>query len=93
LLVDESADEKAGDNSAGAGKQYNGRMGKVETSQVGVLLSYVNLKVAQGFWTWLDGKLFLPEGGGLRRATRRCGSVWASLSRGFSKPRWNWPGN
>jgi len=28
-----------------------------------VLLSYVNLKVAQGFWTWLDGKLFLPEGG------------------------------
>ncbi len=39
LLVDESADEKAGDKSAGAGKQYNGRMGKVETSQVGVLLS------------------------------------------------------
>jgi hypothetical protein len=27
-----------------------------------VLLSYVNLKVAQGFWTWLDGKLFLPQG-------------------------------
>ena len=39
LLVDESADEKAGDNSAGAGKQYNGRLGKIETSQVGVLLS------------------------------------------------------
>ena len=33
VLVDESADEKAGDKSAGAGKQYNGRMGKVETSQ------------------------------------------------------------
>ena len=62
LLVDESADEKASGKSAGAAKQHNGRMGKVETSQVGVLLSYVNLKVAQGFWTWLDGKLFLPEG-------------------------------
>jgi SRSO17 transposase len=70
LLVDESADEKARGKSAGAAKQHNGRMGKVETSQVGVLLSYVNLKpapccdrgVAQGFWTWLDGKLFLPEG-------------------------------
>jgi SRSO17 transposase len=45
LLVDESADEKASGQSAGAAKQHNGRMGKVETSQVGVLLSYVNLKV------------------------------------------------
>jgi len=61
LLVDESADEKAGDKSAGSAKQYNGRLGKVETSQVGVFLSYVNLKVAQGFWTWIAGKLFLPE--------------------------------
>ncbi|MFZ0258335.1 MAG: IS701 family transposase, partial [Gammaproteobacteria bacterium] len=61
LLVDESADEKASDQTAGAAKQYNGRLGKVETSQVGVLLCYVNLKVAQGFWTWVSGKLFLPE--------------------------------
>ena len=61
LLVDESAEEKASDASAGAAKQYNGRCGKVETSQVGVLLSYVNLTVASGFWTWLTGKLFLPE--------------------------------
>jgi len=61
LLVDESADEKASDKSAGSAKQYNGRLGKVETSQVGVFLSYVNLKVAQGFWTWIAGKLFLPE--------------------------------
>ena len=61
LLVDESADAKASGDSAGAAKQYNGRLGKVETSQVGVLLSYVNLTVAAGFWTWLTGKLFLPE--------------------------------
>ena len=61
VLVDESADEKASDASAGAAKQYNGRLGKVETSQVGVLLSYVNLTVGSGFWTWITGKLFLPE--------------------------------
>jgi SRSO17 transposase len=60
LLVDESA-EKASAKGAGAGRQYNGRMGKVEMSQVGVLLSYLNLKVAQGFWSWIDGRLFLPE--------------------------------
>jgi len=61
LLIDDSAVEKAGDKSAGSAKQYNGRLGKVETSQVGVFLSYVNLKVPQGFWTWINGKLFLPE--------------------------------
>jgi SRSO17 transposase len=62
LLIDESANEKAGAQSAGAGRQYNGRLGKVEMSQVAVLLSYLNLKVAQGFWSWIDGALFLPEG-------------------------------
>jgi SRSO17 transposase len=36
-------------------------LGKVEMSQVGVRLSYVNLKVAQGFWSWIEGRLFLPE--------------------------------
>jgi hypothetical protein len=29
----ESADEKAGDNSTGAGRQHNGRLGKVEMSK------------------------------------------------------------
>jgi len=61
VLVDESADEKAGTASAGAAKQYNGRLGKVQTSQVGVLLSYVNLTVRSGFWSWITGQLFLPE--------------------------------
>ena len=61
LLIDESADERAGDKSAGAARQYNGRLGKVEMSQVAVLLSYINLKVAQGFWSWIDGALFLPQ--------------------------------
>ena len=30
LLIDESANEKAGEHSAGASRQYNGRLGKVE---------------------------------------------------------------
>jgi SRSO17 transposase len=61
LLVDESANAKASDARAGAAKPSNGRLGKVETSPVGVLLSYVNRTVAAGFWTWLTGTRFLPE--------------------------------
>ena len=38
LLLDEGADEKAGSKNAGAGRQHNGRLGKVEMSQVGVSL-------------------------------------------------------
>ena len=36
VLVDESADEKSGANGARVGRQPNGRMGKVDGSQVGV---------------------------------------------------------
>jgi hypothetical protein len=83
LRVDESA-EKAGDKSAGVGKQYNGRMGKVETSPVGVLLSSVNLKVAQGFWTWLErGRADAQRA--IRRMTfgpwRRLVVVWIAFIR------------
>jgi len=57
LILDESADEKSGDSSAGAGRQHNGRMGKVDESQVGVYLAY-----AKGvYWTLWDGCLFIPE--------------------------------
>ena len=57
LLLDESADEKGGSKSAGAGRQHNGRPGKVEMSQVGVFLAYYKDVV----WTWLDGELYIPE--------------------------------
>jgi len=57
LLLDESADEKAGDKSVGAGRQHNGRLGKVEMSQVGVFLAYYRAPV----WTWVDGELYLPQ--------------------------------
>jgi SRSO17 transposase len=63
LVVDESADEKAGEGSVGAGRQYNGRLGKVEMSQVAVLLSYVNLTVPPGLWSWIEGEWFLPKAG------------------------------
>ena len=57
LLIDESADAKAGQHSAGAGRQHNGRLGKVEMSQVGVFLSLTN----QGYHTWIDGELYVPH--------------------------------
>jgi SRSO17 transposase len=57
LIIDESADEKAGEMSAGAGRQHNGRLGKVDQCQVGVFAAD-----AKGHhWTWVDGVLFLPE--------------------------------
>jgi len=57
LIIDESADEKAGDMSAGTGRQHNGRLGKIDQCQVGVFAAY-----AQGqHWTWVDGELFLPQ--------------------------------
>ena len=34
LILDESADEKAGTHNAGASRQYNGRMGKVDLCRV-----------------------------------------------------------
>jgi len=58
LLLDESADAKAGDQAAGAGRQHNGRLGKVDQSQVGVYLAYVQ----QQHWTLWDAELFIPEG-------------------------------
>lgn len=57
VLLDESPEKKAGDHSAGAGQQYNGRMHTVTMSQVGTFLAYVN----DGSWTWIDGELFLPK--------------------------------
>jgi DDE superfamily endonuclease len=41
LILDEYADEKAGGESAGTLRQYNGRRGKVDMCQVAVALDYV----------------------------------------------------
>jgi SRSO17 transposase len=59
LLLDESADEKAGEASAGAARQWNGRQGKVDLCQVATCLAFAH--PATGLWTLVDGELFLPE--------------------------------
>lgn len=56
LILDESADAKSGVVSAGAGRQRNGRLGKVDQCQVGVFLAYAK----EATWTWVDGELFIP---------------------------------
>jgi len=56
-MLDESADEKAGTHNAGASRQYNGRMGKVDVCRVDTCLTYAN----GGRWAMVDGELFLPE--------------------------------
>ncbi|RJS75739.1 hypothetical protein CW713_11825 [Methanophagales archaeon] len=48
LILDESADARAGEKSAGSGRQYNGRLGNVDMSQVGTFLAYAYGSV----WTW-----------------------------------------
>jgi SRSO17 transposase len=57
LLGDESADARSGEVLAGCGRQYNGRLGKVDLSQVGVFLSLVK----GGKHNWIDGELYFPE--------------------------------
>ncbi len=62
LILDEYADEKAGGQSAGALRQYNGRMGKVDMCQVAVALGYANRKLEPWpLWTMVDAEILLPE--------------------------------
>jgi SRSO17 transposase len=56
LVLDESADEKGGQTSVGAKRQYNGRLGKVDQCQVGVFAALVTPQA----WLWVDGELYLP---------------------------------
>ena len=59
LILDESADEKAGTHTAGASRQYNGRLGKVDLCRVDTCLVYAHLQAK--VWTLVDGELFLRE--------------------------------
>jgi len=57
LLIDESGFAKKGTRSAGVARQYNGRLGKVDNSQVGVFSA-----LSQGHRCVLTGaRLYLPE--------------------------------
>jgi SRSO17 transposase len=57
LILDESADEQAGTHNAGASRQSNGRLGKVDVCRVDTCLTYAN----GGLWAIVDGELFLPK--------------------------------
>ena len=59
LILDESSDETAGEESAGAGRQHNGRLGKIELSVTAVALTYAH--PATGTWVLIDAELFLQE--------------------------------
>jgi SRSO17 transposase len=56
-VVDESGFSKKGDQSAGVGRQHNGRLGKEDNCQVGVFL----VGVTPGGAALLDHGLYLPE--------------------------------
>ena len=58
VILDESADAKAGDQSVGAARQHNGRLGKIDLSQVATCLAFAH--PATRTWALVDGELFLP---------------------------------
>ena len=57
LVFDESAFAKKGDHSVGVARQWNGRLGKTENSQVGVFAALVRDRAC----ALVDGELFVPE--------------------------------
>ena len=57
LAVDESSFSKKGDHSAGVGRQYSGRQGKVDNCQVGVFTSLCNGPNAM----LVGARLLLPD--------------------------------
>jgi len=87
LLIDESADEKSGQHSAGAGRQHNGRLGKIEMSQVGVFATIATPTVS----SWIDGELFLPEEWFKPTAAKRRAKADIPAERTFqTKPELAW---
>ena len=58
LLIDESGFAKKGKKSVGVARQWNGRLGKVDNSQVGV---FAALSDGTGAGSLVDTRLYLPE--------------------------------
>lgn len=57
LVFDESGFAKKGEKSVGVARQWNGRLGKTENSQVGVFAALVRDRAC----ALVDGELFVPE--------------------------------
>ena len=78
LLIDESGFAKKGEKSVGVARQWNGRLGKVENSQVGVFSALSN----GAHTTLIDVRLYLPAvwandkarciAAGVPKAAREC---------------------
>jgi SRSO17 transposase len=66
IVFDPSAFPKKGDKSVGVGRQWCGRLGKVENCQVGVYMGYVSRKEH----ALVDMRLYLPEEWAKDRARR-----------------------
>ena len=58
LIIDESGFAKKGKKSVGVARQWNGRLGKVDNSQVGV---FAALSDGKGAGSLVDTRLYLPE--------------------------------
>jgi SRSO17 transposase len=73
LIVDDTADEKAGAHSVGSSRQRNGRYGTIDECQVSVMLAYGNWKASLWpIWALVDAELFVPaEWFGEQHAERR----------------------
>lgn len=57
LVIDESAFAKKGDMSVGVARQWNGRLGKTDNSQVGVFAAMAR----DGVSALVEGELYVPE--------------------------------
>ena len=57
MVFDKAPEEGKPVNTVGAGRQHNGRLGKIEMSQVGVFLALALPEVLP----WIDGELYLPK--------------------------------
>jgi SRSO17 transposase len=66
VVIDPSGFPKKGTESCGVGRQWCGRLGKVDNCQVGVFLAYA----AKGGYAPLDRRLYLPEDWAEDRARR-----------------------
>lgn len=71
IVFDPSAFEKCGAESVGVQRQWNGRLGKVENSQVGVYLGYVSRKER----VLVDTRLYVPKGWAKDRKRRKKAGV------------------
>jgi SRSO17 transposase len=75
IVFDPSAFPKKGDKSVGVGKQWCGRLGKVENCQVGVYMAYITRKEH----TIVNTRLYLPEEWAKDRSRRKEAGVPRSI--------------